>query len=420
MADSYQLRINDVQKVGFLFACILWAFAVDGVVVRADDLLDRLQDKLTFSAFDDQFRLRLSHVASMEGYAFEEPPAGFVSAESNALFFPRFTTFVDSQIGSQIYGFAQFRYDRGFHQGDNPMEWRADAYALRYTPWDDGRLNLQVGKFGTPIGNWVPRQHPKDNPFITAPFPYEHRPVIFGELEDFYFSRMVTQSRNQPYTYSPVIWGPVYSTGAMASGQIQDWTYAFEFKHAPMISRPVDWELSEVQFDHPTVAGRIGWIPNPMWNLGMNASKGVYLMNVDQRVLPAGSDARDFQQTLLGADIGFAWHHLQVWGEVYHSRYTDPLVGAADAYAYYVETKYRFTPRFYGAIRWNQFISESIYDEFSGRHVPWVSNAWRSDVAVGYRISAHSLLKLQYSFQYFERGPKSSTQLIAAQLSVWF
>ena len=55
---------------------------------------------------------------------------------------------------------------------------RLDEYALRVTPWDDGRFNLQVGKFSTVVGNWVQRHHSWENPFITAPLPYENLTAI--------------------------------------------------------------------------------------------------------------------------------------------------------------------------------------------------------------------------------------------------
>ena len=44
-----------------------------------------------------------------------------------------------------------------------------DEYALRWTPWDDGRLSLQAGKFANVIGNWTARHQSWENPFITAP-----------------------------------------------------------------------------------------------------------------------------------------------------------------------------------------------------------------------------------------------------------
>ena len=35
-------------------------------------------------------------------------------------------------------------------------------------------LNVQAGKFATVVGNWIERYDSWNNPFITAPLPYEN------------------------------------------------------------------------------------------------------------------------------------------------------------------------------------------------------------------------------------------------------
>src|SRR5262249_58275272 len=94
------------------------------------------------------------------------------------LFNPRLTLFLDMQIGSQIYFFAQSRLDRGFDPTDFGANIRLDEYAVRITPWQDGRFSVQVGKFATVVGNWVPRHLSWENPFINAPVVYENVTAI--------------------------------------------------------------------------------------------------------------------------------------------------------------------------------------------------------------------------------------------------
>src|SRR5229473_3325865 len=94
--------------------------------------------------------------------------------ELDNLFNPRLTLFLDAQYGSQVYFFAQARLDRGFDPSDRGAQIRLDEYALRITLWDDGRCALQIGKFATVIGNWVPRHLSWENPFVDAPLVYEN------------------------------------------------------------------------------------------------------------------------------------------------------------------------------------------------------------------------------------------------------
>ena len=46
-----------------------------------------------------------------------------------------------------------------------------DEYALRFTPWKDGRLNVQIGKAATVFGTWTGRHLSWENPFVNAPLP---------------------------------------------------------------------------------------------------------------------------------------------------------------------------------------------------------------------------------------------------------
>src|ERR1051326_8236731 len=90
-----------------VFACTACAFDVD-------DFLDRLDTALTISAFYDDLRARLSGTLDLEVYHFDQPAPGLINSKSDTLFNPRLTLFLDSQIGSHIYFFAQSRLDRGF------------------------------------------------------------------------------------------------------------------------------------------------------------------------------------------------------------------------------------------------------------------------------------------------------------------
>src|SRR5215217_6186736 len=133
-----------------MLACTACAFDVD-------DFLDRLDSTLTLSAFHDNVRARLSGTLDLEIYHFEQPAPGLIDSGADTLFNPRLSLFLDAQIGSHIYFFAQSRIDRGFDPSDHGAQIRLDEYALRITPWEDGRFNVQVGKFATVIGRWNER-----------------------------------------------------------------------------------------------------------------------------------------------------------------------------------------------------------------------------------------------------------------------
>lgn len=413
-----------------IFAALL-LLAHDQIAPAADDYIEHLQEFLTVSAFDGAFRVRLSGTIDLEGYRLQQPPPGLLYTAHEGLVNPRLTLFLDAQLGSHVYAFVQTRVDRGFDPSDKDAEVRLDEYALRFAPWDDGRFSLQVGKFATVAGNWVQRHLSWDNPFITAPVPYENLTAIwdsaaadspdtllywghvpyegFSDFGDGYSDKIL---RN------PIVWGPSYATGLSVAGRIGKFEYAAEVKNASLSSRPEYWDATALDFDHPTFTARFGFRPNQMWNLGFSASTGAYLLPEAAPTLPPGRDIGDYHQQVLAQDISFEWHHLQIWAEFYEARFEVPNVGNADTFAYYIEAKYKLTAQLFGALRWNQQVFATIPDE--GERLKWGNDLWRVDAALGYRFTPHTQLKLQYSFQSEEHAEHDITSLLAAQFTLRF
>jgi len=396
-----------------LFACTACAFDVD-------DFLDQLDSTLTLSAFHDNFRARLSGTLDLEIYNFEQPAPGLIDSNIDTLFNPRLTLFLDAQIGSQIYFFAQSRLDRGFDPSDHGAQVRLDEYALRVTPGEDGRFTVQNGKFATVVGNWVPRHLSWDNPFINGPLVYENVTAIqdkyaaFSPLEFLYGPYYEGK-----YAFNPVIWGPSYASGISVSGQLGKFDYAVEMKNASLSSRPESWYVTENGFENPTFSGRFGFRPNEAWNFGLSASEGPYFRREAEPTLPPGRDIDDYREFVLGQDLSFAWRHLQLWAEFYEARFEVPRVGNADTFAYYIEAKYKFTPQLFGAIRWNQQLFSTISDGY-GHNVNWSPDLGRIDIAAAYRFTPHMQLKLQYGFQHETSSPGDDNHLFAAQFTIRF
>ena len=398
---------------------------------RADDeWLDRLDHALTISVFDGAFRARLSGTIDLEDYQIQQPSPGLLYTNYGNIFNERLTLFLDAQLGPHVYAFLQSRFDRGFDPGVGDSQVRLDEYALRITPWDDGRFSLQVGQFATVAGNWVQRHLSWDNPFITAPLPYENltgiwdssapdSPATLFGWGHVPFDGFTTFDNSDKKLRNPIVWGPDYATGISVAGRIGKFDYASEVKNASLSSRPENWNINGLSFANPTFTMRLGFRPNQMWNLGFTASTGSYLLPEAAATLPPGTSIGDFHEQVLAQDVSFEWHHLQVWAEFYEARFQVPNVGNADTFAYYVETKYKITPQLYGAVRWNQQIFASIPDGESGR-LPWGNNLWRVDTALGFRFTAYTQFKLQYSFQHEQNAAREISHMIAGQFTVRF
>lgn len=387
-------------------------------VLHAQVFLDQVGEALSLSAFDDRLRARFSGTLDLEFYRFDQPPPGLIDADGHTLFNPRLTIFFDAQIGANVYFFSQARLDRGFDPTDEGAEIRLDEYAIRVTPWEDGRLSVQVGKFAAVVGNWMQRHLSWDNPFVTAPVAYENVTVI----EDFTappLGYLDGDLRDEKYEYLPIIWGPSYASGLSVAGRFGKFEYAAEIKNASLSSRPESWDVTQIGFEHPTINARLGFRPNQMWNFGVSASDGPYFRPEAERTLPLGRDIGDYHQRVIGQDVSFAWRHFQLWAEFFQSRFEVPLVGDADAFTYYIEAKYKITPQLYAALRWNQQFFSDVRGQY-GDPIPWGHDLSRIDVAVGYRFTEHTQLKVQYNLEKFEGMDRDYGHTLATQLTVRF
>jgi hypothetical protein len=394
-----------------------------------EEHLDRLEEALTWSTPTDAGRARLSGFLDAEGYVLPKPVPGVIDAEGQWLFNPRLTTFLDFHWRDSVYGFVQARIDRGFDPSDDGLRTRVDEYAIRWTPDPRRTFHVQVGRFATVVGNWTTRHDSWSNPFITAPLPYENLTGIWDNEPPKSAQQLLVWSHVRPgiqspvsefekYLRLPIVWGPSYATGVAVAGAIDNVKYAFEVKNASLSSRPDAWSPRESYGDHPTVSGRVRYVPDERWEFGWSASTGSFLRPVAETALPPGVGRGSYRQTVVAHDVTYAWHHLQIWAEVYLCRFQVAPAGNADTAAYYVEARQKFTPRFSGAVRWNQQLYGRINDV--GTRVKWGRELWRIDVAPAVRFTSHVQAKLQYSVQPGEPDASHLIHLVAGQLTVRF
>ena len=405
--------------------------AVTAFNVRAE-LLDDLQDNLSFSAFNERLRLRLSGTLDLEAYNVDKPAPALIYTANHFLLNPRLTVYLDAKLGSCLYGFVQARFDRGFDPSDEGAQVRLDEYAIRIRPWQDAHFpRIEIGKFATVVGTWVRRHGSWENPFIDAPLPYDNLQGIWDIMAPDSAATLLYWG-HVPFDgvtrfgdgYSdkgfrlPIIWGPSYASGLSIGGELDKINYAFEVKNAALAARPESWDLTRNSFSYPTFSGRIGFKPNVMWDFGVSGSIGPYLNPEAAFSLPKGASIGDYNEILIGQDLRFAWHHFQFWAEVFETRFEVPNVGNADLLSYYLETKYEVTPQLFAAARWNQQLYGDV--PFNGESTRWGNNVWRIDGAVGYRFSSDLQLKLQFSYTHYDRDVQEGERLLGAQLTFRF
>jgi hypothetical protein len=222
----------------------------------------------------------------------------------------------------------------------------------------------------------------------------------------------------EKYLRLPIVWGPSYAPGASLSGVVGKFNYALELKSASLSSRPEVWARVDDTWSHPTMSARLGYRPDQSWSFGFSVSEGSYLRPFASSTLAPGHGRGDYRELVLAHDVAFAWHRLQLWAEIYAARFAIPTVANADTLAYYVEAKYKLTPRLFGALRWNQQLFGSIADHGIDRR--WARDTNRLEMAGGFRFTPHLQFKLQASVEHGESQARKYEPTLAGQFTVRF
>lgn len=412
----------------------LLAGLVAGTCLPGQEVLERMHERLNFSLAGGDIQAALRGSLELEGYLISDPVADLVSGRKEAFLKPRFTLYLDAQLGRRAYLFGQVKVDRGFDvfTVEDKTEIRLDEGALRYelSVPGSGRLVLQAGKFATLIGNWTKRHTAWENPFISAPLPYDNLTGIWDVAPARNSDTLLGWAHVEPvgsaaavladkHLRVPVVWGAAYAQGVALAGRTGRLDYAVEIKAVGLSSRPERWDQSFGGVEHPTVSARAGFRPVPAWDLGISVSRGEYLDRSQHPGIPAGFDRHDYQETVVAHDLSFAWRHFQLWMEIYAARFSVPRVGALETVAGYVEAKYRFTPQFSTAMRWSQQTFGQVTNS-AGQPVRAGRQTWRLEVAPAWRLTSQAQIKLQYGIQHERPAHENLTQSLAAQLTIRF
>ncbi len=412
-------------RLAIIAALLLWSRSACAI-----DALDRVDQALRWQTADGWARVALGGRLDVETYWIDQRPPGLIFGDDEPFANPRLVLLLDAWLGRHLYAFVQARADRGFDPRLVPDgDARADEYLVRWTPLASPAINLQVGKFATLVGNWVLRHDSWQNPFVTAPLPYERVTTVSDDAAPdspraFLARRDLADKKRK---WLPVVWGPSYASGLSFFGHTDVVEYGVELKNAALGSRPSEWDGTERGWSEPTVSARIGLRPSAAWAVGMSLSSGPYLRHAADASLRPSDDTGDFRETVLAADARWSWRHLELWAEVFAARFQVPFAcrgcgvhtDDADSLSYYLEGRYRFTPNLFAALRWNQQVFDAV-DAPRGRDVGSDRDAWRTDMALTYRFDRHVQAKIQYAIGRQTGSLQQGEQLVAAQVTIRF
>jgi hypothetical protein len=289
--------------------------------------------------------------------------------------------------GFQIYALGEFEADNSSGEGETESE--IEQFALRYSSQSAPYYFLEAGKILSPLGAYSNRHLSTQNPLI-----------------------------GQPYVYITS-----YPWGIQAAGSSGSLDY-----RAALLDQP-DINPGYIPFD-PDSAFRpaLGFGVTPFTGLrfGLSYTEGPYLNRQLGAYLPPGTDWRDFDQRILGFDVQFSRGYLELNGQYVVSKYDVPFRSErTDDTSYYIELKYTWTPRIYGAVRFEK--NEAAFISHPG-DLSWLAQSRKFrdvEVGIGYRFSPDTQLKVAYRRDHWDShtNPENSIRngySLALQLSHHF
>ncbi len=378
-----------------LAVCLLF---LPSAICHADAPAGRPEPR-TWASDDGFVEVQFGGTLELEYYRVGEESPGFLRTNEDSFIHPRLTWLLDTFIGDHLYLFVKARADRGFDPGDTPGEARLDEYFARYTlPGEGWSVSAQVGKFATPVGNFVPRHDPLQAGLIRPPMMYDH-PLGIVHVRPTPSNAAQIARRDKPAnreTWSPMIWGPVYHSGGMLFAKAGIFEARFAATNAVPSSEPVEWDAQGGDWRKVTFSGRLGAEPIHGIKTGVSAAHGPYLDRTAEDTLRRDDELDDFNQTLTGIDLEFRRGRLALFAEAYASRWEVPYVSDdLWGYGYYLEGKFTVVPRFFVAARWGQMTFSDLRNA-ARRNVEWERDAFRIEWGGGYFFREDVLFRIQY------------------------
>jgi len=281
-----------------------------------------------------------------------------------------------------LQGFALGALEGGSATDNGGTDTKLEQAYLRYSFSAPTRLVIQAGRLSLPYGNFSRRYFSNQNPLIGAP-------------ENYFIS---------------------YPLGLQISGAVK----RFDFMVAAL-----DGPLSHQEYDSPTEsilrpALAAGVTVMTGFRLGVYATQGPYLSRISEGWLLPGVELKDLDERVAGLDVQFSRAHFELNGELTRSRLEVPNAGDATGQVWYVEPKVTFSPRWYGALRWERGEAPFPHWIWATRWAPGQMRINDVEAGAGFRITPDFLVKASYRAEMGKDSAAPEGRAVAVQFSYRF
>jgi hypothetical protein len=312
---------------------------------------------------------------------------------------------------------------------------RVYALYVRVRPWTSHAFDVQAGRIPPVFGAFARQSYGTGNPLIGVPLAYQYQTTLRGDsLPGNQTALLNWRGAGWSVRYTPSI-GPRNFESGMPIISLQQWDTGVQV-HWGTNTSPVNVSasvtngtLSYPQTDDNNsgkqVAARVAFRPATGLVAGVSAARGEFLDHDIDALLPAGTRHSPYTQRTFGGDAEFSRGYWLVRGETIVTDWRVPDVGAEPplrdplrAWASFVETTWRFAPRWYLAFR-AEHMGFSKTETASYRLEPWDAPVTRGEVGTGYTITRNIRAKITYQ-QNWREARRRREGIAGVQLLYWF
>ncbi len=308
------------------------------------------------------------------------------------------------------------------------------ALYVRVRPWKARAFDVQAGRIPPVFGAFARRSYGADNPLIGYPLAYQYltslRPNAIPRTAD---DLLQMRARG---------WRASYPVGDAAPGPGVPLVSAYRWDtgvqaHAAGERVEGAIALTTGTLSNPRVgddnrgrqlSARVAWKPIVGLVLGASGARGPFLTSGVEDRVAAVTTRETHTQRALGLDAEYSRDYWIVRGELIESRWTLPGLAAPRidsplwARAAFVETRYRFTPRFFAAARGDRLTFSPIRGQrlFAGQPTPWDAPVTRVEAGGGVYLQRNLTVRAVVQRNWRDGGRVRKQTFVSAQLSYWF
>jgi hypothetical protein len=309
---------------------------------------------------------------------------------------------------------------------------RTSALYIRVRPWRDRAIDFQAGRIPPVFGTFGRRTYGNDNPLIGYPLAYQYltslRPDALPATADDLL-RMRARGWRVDYPLGaasftpgvPLVTAFRWDTGVEVRAAGRGVEIAGAVTNGTLSNPRVSDDNGGKQ-----ISGRFTARPLFGLVLGASAARGQYV--ADTAVDAAGAtDGDRFVQRALGADVEYSRGYGIVRAEYIWSDWRLPAVGAPaidrplGARGWYVEGRYRLTPRLFVAARTDRLTFSSLQGTlFDGNPVPWDAPVSRVEAGGGWYFRRNLVGRAVWQRNWRDGGRERHRSFVSGQLLFWF